>query len=71
MNQENLSSFVQLFTLTDADATQRVSERLALALRAPAAYQEQFADELEQRDIVDAVADLMRRPTFTIQVPLV
>ena len=54
MNQDTLSSFVQLFTLTDANATQRVSERLTLALRDPIAYQEQdlYADELEQRDIV-------------------
>ena len=55
MNQENLSSFVQLFTLTDADATQRVSKRLALALRDPAAYQEQFAEELEERGIAAAL----------------
>ena len=54
MNQDTLSSFVQLFTQTDANATQRVSERLTLALRDPIAYQEQdlYADELEQRDIV-------------------
>ena len=55
MNQENLSRFVQLFTLNDADATQRVSERLALALRDPAAYQEQFAEEMEERGIVAAL----------------
>ncbi len=54
MNQENLSRFVQLFTLNDTDATQRVSERLALALNDPATYQEQdlYADELAERDIV-------------------
>ncbi|GAA3987239.1 DUF6630 family protein [Hymenobacter antarcticus] len=54
MSQENLSRFVQLFTLNDAEATQRVRERLALVLRDPIAYQEQdlYADELEQRDIV-------------------
>ena len=54
MNQEELSCFVQLFALNDADTAQRVSERLALALRDPKAYQEQdlYADELEQRDIV-------------------
>ncbi|OGX81111.1 hypothetical protein BEN47_19395 [Hymenobacter lapidarius] len=54
MNHENLNRFVQLFTLSDAEATQRVSERLALVLRDPAAYQEQdlYADELEQRGIV-------------------
>ena len=52
MSQENLSRFVQLFTLNDADATQRVSERLALVLRDTAAYQTQFAEELAERDIV-------------------
>ncbi|MFD2718286.1 hypothetical protein ACFST9_06140 [Hymenobacter monticola] len=55
MNQENLSRFVQLFTLNDADAIQRVSERLALALRDPAAYQEQFAEELDERGITAAM----------------
>ena len=54
MNQDTLSSFVQLFTLTDVDATQRVSERLTLALRDPAAYQTQFAEELEERGIMAA-----------------
>ena len=52
MNHETLNQFVRLFTLTDAQATQRVSERLALALQDPAAYQEEFAEELEERDIV-------------------
>ena len=52
MNQENLVRFVQLFTLHDAEASQRVSERLELAIRDPAAYQEQFAEELEERGIV-------------------
>jgi hypothetical protein len=55
MNQENLSRFVQLFTLNDAAATQRVSERLALVLRDPAAYQEQFAEELDDRGVVAAL----------------
>ena len=55
MNQENLSRFVQLFTLNDAETTQRVSERLALVLGNPAAYQEQFAEELEERGIVAAL----------------
>ncbi|MCI1189559.1 hypothetical protein MON38_19215 [Hymenobacter sp. DH14] len=55
MNQENLSRFVQLFTLNDAEATQRVSERLELVLRDPAAYQKQFAEELEERGIVAAL----------------
>ena len=52
---ETLSRFVQLFTLNDADATQRITERLALALRNPAAYQAQFAEELEERGIVAAL----------------
>lgn len=52
MNQENLSRFVQLFTLNDAESTQRMSEQLALVLRDPAVYQTQFADELAERDIV-------------------
>ncbi len=52
MNSESLTQFVQLFTLTDAAATQRVAERLSLALSDPAAYQEQFAEELEERGIV-------------------
>ncbi|MDQ2768930.1 MAG: hypothetical protein M3Y54_00310 [Bacteroidota bacterium] len=51
MNQESLSRFVQLFTLNDADATQRVSKRLALVLHDPGAYQTQFVDELVERDI--------------------
>ncbi|GAB3855933.1 hypothetical protein GCM10028822_27550 [Hymenobacter terrigena] len=55
MTQENLSRFVQLFTLNNAEATRRVSERLALVLRDPAAYQEQFAEELEERGIVAAL----------------
>ncbi len=52
MNDTTLTQFVQLFTLTDATATQRITERLALALGNPAAYQEQFAEELEERGIV-------------------
>ena len=52
MNQENLSRFVQLFTLNDTEATQRVSERLALVLTDAAAYQTQFAGELEERGIL-------------------
>jgi hypothetical protein len=55
MNQENLSRFVQLFTLNDAEATQRVSERLALALQDPEAYQEQFSEELAERDITTEI----------------
>ena len=55
MNQENLSRFVQLFTLNDTEATQRVRERLALVLRDPTTYQEQFAEELDERGIVAAL----------------
>ena len=50
-----LADFIRLFTLTDdAAATQHLTERLALVLRDPVAYQEQdiYADELEQRDII-------------------
>lgn len=54
MNQENLSRFVRLFTLTDPEATQRVSERLARVLRDPAAYRAQFAEELDERGITAA-----------------
>lgn len=55
MNQDNLSRFVQLFTLNDADATQRITERLALVLRDPATYQEQYAEELAERGIEAAL----------------
>ncbi len=55
MQADTLTRFVQLFTLSDANATQRVSERLELVLRDPAAYQEQFAEELEERGIVTAL----------------
>ena len=51
MNQDALNRLVQLFTLDDAAATQRISERLALVLRDPAAYQAQFAEELAERGI--------------------
>jgi hypothetical protein len=51
MNQEKLSCFVQLFTLNDTEATQRVSKRLALVLSTPSAYQEHFAEELDERGI--------------------
>lgn len=51
MNQEAVRSFVRLFTLADAAATERVSQRLILALRDPAGYQRQFAAELEERGI--------------------
>jgi hypothetical protein len=52
MNNENLSRFVQLFTLADAAATERVRQRLTIVLGDPAAYQEQYAEELEERGIV-------------------
>jgi hypothetical protein len=55
MNETALTQFVQLFTLADAEATQRVSERLALVLRDPEAYLEEFADELQERDITVAI----------------
>ena len=42
MNQAALHQFVQLFTLEDQAATQRVGERLALVLQDPAAYLEQY-----------------------------
>ena len=46
---------MQLFTLNDAEATQRVSGRLALVLRDPAAYQAQFGEELAERGIEAAL----------------
>jgi hypothetical protein len=49
---ESLTAFVQLFTLADTEAAQRVTKRLALVLNDPAAYQEEFAEELEERGIV-------------------
>ncbi|MBD2721675.1 DUF6630 family protein [Hymenobacter armeniacus] len=57
MNQETLQHFVQLFTLDDAAATQRVSARLALVLQNPAAYHAQFAEELAERGIVVALPE--------------
>jgi hypothetical protein len=55
MNQDELSRFVQLFTLNNAEATQRVHERLALVLRDPAGYQQRFAEELAERGVVAAL----------------
>ena len=52
MNDSILTQFVQLFTLADGAATQRISERLELALRDPTVYQAQFYEELEERGIV-------------------
>jgi hypothetical protein len=51
MNSNTLQQFIQLFTLVDAAATQRITDRLALVLRDPQAYRTQFADELDERGI--------------------
>ncbi|MGI4761161.1 MAG: DUF6630 family protein [Janthinobacterium lividum] len=51
----SLTDFVQLFSLADAAATQRIEARLALVLRDPAAYQAQYADELAERGIETAL----------------
>ncbi len=55
MNQDAVNQFVQLFTLDDTAANRRISERLALVRRDPAAYQARFAEELEERGIVAAL----------------
>jgi hypothetical protein len=52
---DSLNAFIQLFTLADTDATQRLTERLALVLRDPAAYQEEYAEELAERSIDTAL----------------
>lgn len=52
MEPNPLNQFIQLFTLTDAAATQRIGARLALVLADPAAYETQFAEELAERGIV-------------------
>ncbi|RZL13422.1 MAG: hypothetical protein EOO62_08175 [Hymenobacter sp.] len=49
MHSSSLAQFIQLFTLTDTAATERLTERLAIALRDPAAYQTQYAEELAER----------------------
>ncbi|RZK41490.1 MAG: hypothetical protein EOO57_01670 [Hymenobacter sp.] len=46
---DSLIDFIQLFTLGNEAATQRIETRLALALRDPAAYQAQYAEELAER----------------------
>jgi hypothetical protein len=51
----SLTAFIQLFSLADADATGRLAERLALVLKDPAAYQAEYAEELEERGIVGAL----------------
>lgn len=45
----SLNDFVRLFTLGDTGAAGRIEARLALALRDPAAYQTQYAEELAER----------------------
>ncbi|GAB3580706.1 hypothetical protein GCM10027345_22550 [Hymenobacter daeguensis] len=70
MNQDTLTRFVQLFTLKDADATQRVSERLALVLKNPTGYQEQYAEELEERGIVAVLPEQELRETALIDALL-
>jgi hypothetical protein len=70
MNQDTLTRFVQLFTLNDADATQRVRERLALVLSDPTSYQEQYAEELEERGIVAALPAQELRETALIDALL-
>lgn len=52
---DSLNTFVQLFTLADTDATRRLTERLALVLCDPAAYQEEYAEELAERGIEAAL----------------
>ena len=50
-----LADFIRLFTLTDDTPTQRLTERLALVLRDPTAYQAQHAEELAERGIEAAL----------------
>jgi hypothetical protein len=70
MNQDTLTRFVQLFTLTNADATQRVRERLALVLNDPTGYQDQYAEELEERGIVAVLPEQELRETALIDALL-
>jgi hypothetical protein len=55
MTPENLTRFAQFFTLADTEASQRLTERLALVLRDPAAYQAEYAEELAERGIESAL----------------
>ena len=55
MQPSLLPQFIQFFTLADAAATQRIEARLALALRDPAAYQAQYAEELAERGMEAAL----------------
>jgi hypothetical protein len=52
---DSLDSFVRLFTLSNTAAAQRLTERLALALRDPATYQTEYAEELAERGIESAL----------------
>ena len=49
---DSLTTFIQLFTLADQPATERLAERLALVLRDPAAYEAAYTEELAERGIV-------------------
>jgi hypothetical protein len=51
MNQDNLTQFIQLFTLADDEATKRIAERLSLVLQDPASYQSHYAEELAERGV--------------------
>ncbi|MGI4738920.1 MAG: DUF6630 family protein [Janthinobacterium lividum] len=55
MNHDNLTHFIQFFTLADTSATQRIEARLALVLRDPAAYQSHYAEELAERGMEAAL----------------
>ena len=48
---KSMTAYVQLFILTDSEATARITERLALVLKDPAAYQAEYAEELAERGI--------------------
>lgn len=48
---DSLSAFLRLFTLADQAATQRLTARLELVLRDPAAYETEYAEELLERGI--------------------
>jgi hypothetical protein len=51
MNQDILNQFIQLFTLADSEATQHLTDRLALVLQDATAYQAEYAGELAERGI--------------------
>jgi hypothetical protein len=50
-----LPQFIQLFTLANSEASQRLTERLMLVVTDPAAYQAQYAEELAERGIETAL----------------